>query len=69
MASNSNLNNLPNNLVPKTNSIFDDYILTDEVLGNGANGNVIACIHKATKAKYALKVITSKHTKKTKRLK
>ena len=45
------------NLVPKTNSIFDDYIITDEVLGVGVNGKVLACIHKATKAKYALKVI------------
>lgn len=56
MASNSSLSNLPDHLVPKTNSIYDDYLITDEVLGTGVNGSVLACIHKLTNVKYALKV-------------
>ena len=47
-------------LVPKQNSIYDDYIILDEVLGEGVNGKVLACTHKATGVKYALKPLKDK---------
>ena len=43
-------------LVPKTNDIYDDYEIKEEVLGIGATGKIRLCIHKATHAEYALKV-------------
>ena len=35
-------------LVPKKNSIYDDYKILDEVLGEGVSGRVLACIHHKT---------------------
>jgi hypothetical protein len=43
-------------LYPKTNSIHEDYFVTHQVLGKGANRPVVLCIHKKTNVKYALKV-------------
>ena len=43
-------------LIPKSNCIYQDYEVTNEVLGNGVSGKVLACIHKITRKKYALKV-------------
>ena len=43
-------------LVPKKHAISDDYTLSSHVLGLGINGKVLACVHKATGKKYALKV-------------
>lgn len=43
-------------LKPKTHPIYDDYIITKQVLGLGISGKVISCTHKQTKIKYALKV-------------
>lgn len=43
-------------LRPKTNPIYDDYIISKQVLGLGISGKVISCTNKQTKIKYALKV-------------
>ena len=43
-------------LIPKSNCIYQDYEVTNEVLGAGVSGKVLACIHKITRKKYALKV-------------
>ena len=56
MASNLNLSESRNYLVPKTNSFYDDYVETNEKLGVGLNGSILVCIDKKTKIKYALKV-------------
>ena len=45
-----------NQLVPKKCKIEDDFIITSKVLGEGVNGKVVACIHKKTREKFALKV-------------
>jgi serine/threonine protein kinase len=42
-------------LKPKTNPIYDDYLISKEVLGLGISGKVLSCTHKQTKVKYALK--------------
>lgn len=44
-------------LYPKSSSIHDDYFVTDQVLGKGANRPVVLCINKKTNVKYALKVL------------
>lgn len=44
-------------LHPKKISIHDEYFVTDQVLGKGANRPVVLCINKKTNVKYALKVI------------
>lgn len=44
-------------LHPKKNSIHDEYFVTDQVLGKGANRPVVLCINKKTNVKYALKVL------------
>jgi hypothetical protein len=44
-------------LVPKTKPIYEDYIISKDVLGMGISGKVLSCTHKQTKVKYALKVI------------
>lgn len=41
----------------QTNSILDDYTVTDRVLGLGINGKVVECFHRASGQKYALKVL------------
>jgi hypothetical protein len=43
-------------LKPKTNPIYEDYIISKQVLGLGISGKVLQCIHKETKVRYALKV-------------
>lgn len=52
-------------LKPKTNPIYDDYVITKQVLGLGISGKVLCCTHKQTGIKYALK--TLKETPKAKR--
>ena len=44
------------NLKPKTNSIYDDYVISKQVLGVGISGKVLVVSHKSTQEKYALKV-------------
>ena len=44
-------------LKPKTNPIYDDYLISKEVLGLGISGKVLSCTHKQTKVKYALKTL------------
>ena len=44
-------------LTQKTNLIYDDYIISRQVLGSGINGKVLCCTNKQNKKKYALKVI------------
>lgn len=44
-------------LVPKKHSITKDYTILTKSLGVGVNGKVVACIHKATGEKRALKVL------------
>jgi hypothetical protein len=48
-------------LGPKTNKIFDDYFISNQVLGLGLNGEVFRCKNKINKKKYAVKVIFYKH--------
>jgi hypothetical protein len=43
-------------LAPKTNQIYDDYVISKTVLGLGISGKVLCCTSKTTKKKYALKV-------------
>jgi hypothetical protein len=43
-------------LAPKTKPIYEDYIISKDVLGMGISGKVLSCTHKQTKVKYALKV-------------
>lgn len=43
--------------VPKTTPILHDYEISTNVLGLGINGKVVECYSKATRAKYALKVL------------
>lgn len=43
-------------LKPKTNPIYEDYIISKQVLGLGISGKVLCCVNKQTKVKYALKV-------------
>ncbi|RWS24997.1 MAP kinase-activated protein kinase 2-like protein [Leptotrombidium deliense] len=43
------------NLVPKSNSILDDYTISDVVLGLGINGKVVECRDRKYGNKYALK--------------
>ena len=45
-----------NQLTPKKSKIEDDFIITSKVLGEGVNGKVLACIHRKTREKFALKV-------------
>ena len=45
-----------NQLIFKKSKFQDDFIVTGKVLGEGINGKVLACIHRATKEKFALKV-------------
>ena len=42
-------------LAPKTKPIYEDYIISKDVLGMGISGKVLSCTHKQTKVKYALK--------------
>jgi serine/threonine protein kinase len=44
-------------LKPKTNPIYDDYLISKEVLGLGISGKVLSCTHKQSKVKYALKTL------------
>lgn len=44
-------------LVLKITPISDDYEISNTVLGLGINGKVVQCYNKATKEKFALKVI------------
>jgi len=44
-------------LRPKTNPIYEDYLISKDVLGVGISGKVLICTHKQTQVKYALKVI------------
>jgi hypothetical protein len=44
-------------LRPKTNPIYEDYLISRDVLGVGISGKVLICTHKQTQVKYALKVI------------
>lgn len=44
-------------LKPKTNPIYEDYLITKEVLGMGVTGKVLSCVHKQTKQKFALKTL------------
>lgn len=48
-------------LAPKTNKIFDDYFISNQVLGLGLNGEVFRCKNKINKKKYAVKVIFYEH--------
>jgi hypothetical protein len=42
----------------KTNSIIDDYIVKDEIIGTGLRGNILSCFHKNDrKKKCALKIL------------
>ena len=50
------LNHNNANLKPKTNSIYDDYVISKQVLGVGISGKVLVVSHKSTQEKYALKV-------------
>ena len=43
-------------LSPKTNQIYDDYVISRQVLGLGISGKVLCCTSKTTQKKYALKV-------------
>jgi hypothetical protein len=43
-------------LRPKTNPIYEDYIISKQVLGMGISGKVLSCVNKKTNQKYALKV-------------
>lgn len=43
-------------LDPKKTQITDDYEISNNVLGLGINGKVVACTKKANGIKYALKV-------------
>ena len=45
-----------NQLIIKKSRIEDDFVLTNKVLGEGVNGKVLACIHRLTKEKFAVKV-------------
>lgn len=44
-------------LVPKKNTITDDYRISSSVLGLGINGKVVECYSRKTNEKYALKVL------------
>lgn len=44
-------------LAPKTNQIYDDYIISRQVLGLGISGKVLCCTSKTNNNKYALKVM------------
>lgn len=50
-------NNKAMALRPKTNPIYEDYLISKDVLGVGISGKVLICTHKQTQVKYALKVI------------
>lgn len=41
----------------KNNPIVNDYVISDTVLGKGADGNVILVTEKITNNQYALKVL------------
>lgn len=43
-------------LDPKKTPITDDYEISNNVLGLGINGKVVACMRKSNGLKYALKV-------------
>lgn len=49
--------NKPNVRTPKLTPITQDYEITHTVLGLGINGKVVECYAKATKKKFALKVV------------
>jgi hypothetical protein len=44
-------------LKPKTNPIYEDYVISKTVLGLGISGKVLGCVNKQTKQKYALKTL------------
>ncbi len=44
-------------LRPKTNPIYEDYVILKDILGVGISGKVLICKDKKTETKYALKVI------------
>jgi hypothetical protein len=46
-------------LQPKVNQIYDDYIISKQVLGLGISGKVLCCTSKTSNKKYALKVDTN----------
>lgn len=52
-------------LQPKTNQIYDDYVISRTVLGLGISGKVLCCTSKTTQKRYALK--TLKESAKAKR--
>jgi len=41
----------------KTSPITDEYRITHEIIGIGESGKVMACFHRASNTKYALKVL------------
>ena len=47
----------PMALRPKTNPIYEDYVISKQVLGLGISGKVLCCVNKQTKVKYALKTL------------
>jgi hypothetical protein len=47
----------PMSLKPKTNPIYEDYVISKTVLGLGISGKVLGCVNKQTKQKYALKTL------------
>lgn len=51
-------------LQPKTNQIYDDYVISRTVLGLGISGKVLCCTSKTTQKRYALKVSKKKFKKK-----
>lgn len=46
-----------NSFVPKRTPITDDYEITKQVLGLGINGKVVECFRRATREKFALKIL------------
>lgn len=46
-----------NPYTPKRIPVTDDYEITKQVLGLGINGKVVECFNRATRVKYALKIL------------
>lgn len=46
-----------NSFVPKRTPITDEYEITKQVLGLGINGKVVECFSRATREKFALKIL------------
>ena len=56
MATDMNPKDNLNRQKAKTTSIFDDYVITNNILGLGVNGKVLQCFSKKTNQIFALKV-------------